>query len=378
MLEKIYDALASPAESMDESILSALALAHSRLVFSRLANRLPPEDSWFLPVLEGWQRLGCGLESLWEPAYSQVELELQRPQTVARQSLISAALTMHASGAQGQWSAETEEAGNYRLGRWRLPPCRRIEVSTCESNSLALICDGQTLSIRLNPPDADKAIRVLPSVWRGDFQAFIDEDSPTASEAVKSKLEAGGDTGGWNSDVWHDAFALLQECAPEYAVWAARLIRVIVPVDAPEGHQVSASHWHRRGEVLMSWRLRPEQVAEMLVHEASHQHFFLGGFIGNYDDGSDQATYYSPVVKQRRPLNKILLAYHAFANVLLFFRRCRSRLDGKGKFFVDKETDKLMMELEQLEAPLRANSALTKLGRRLWEPLSSQIHQGKS
>jgi HEXXH motif-containing protein len=375
MLEKIFDALASPAEPMDENIASALALAHSRLVFAKLANRLHPEDGWFQPVLEGWQQQKPGLAALWEPAYSQVELELQGNGAIDRRSLISAALTMHGTGVRGQWTTETEEAANYRVGRWRVPPCRRITVSAPGEGGLGLLCDERPLSIPPAQSHAGGAIKDLPRVRCGDFEAIIDEDSPASGQALISKPGANGDAGSWDPNMWREAYELLRECSPEYAGWAARLIRVIVPVDAPEGHQVSASHWHRRGEVLMSWRLRPEQVAEMLVHEASHQHFFLAAFIGGYDNGSDNSTYYSPVVRQERPLSKILLAYHAFANVLLFFRCCRSRLDGKGKLFVDKETDKLMEELEQLEAPLRRNGALTRLGNRLWEPLSSQVHR---
>lgn len=64
----------------------------------------------------------------------------------------------------------------------------------------------------------------------------------------------------------------------------------------------------------------PYQVADVLLHEACHQNFYLANINGDLleDDGSQR---YSFAADQARPLWAILMAYHAFANVAALFSR---------------------------------------------------------
>jgi HEXXH motif-containing protein len=95
--------------------------------------------------------------------------------------------------------------------------------------------------------------------------------------------------------------------------------------------------------------------------------------LGEFDDGSDPALYYSPIRHTGRPIRWILIAYHAFANVLLFYRCCAA--NGLDKDPYCRLNEKVLVpQLEQLEGALRKSRALTPLGRALWEPLAAKIH----
>ena len=55
----------------------------------------------------------------------------------------------------------------------------------------------------------------------------------------------------------------------------------------------SGSVEHYLGLIHLSAHAAPLPVAELLVHEASHQHMNLLTKLGPIDDGSDANTYYS-------------------------------------------------------------------------------------
>src|SRR6185312_15271355 len=97
----------------------------------------------------------------------------------------------------------------------------------------------------------------------------------------------------------------------------------VVPIaGGPTDGLCSGSSASEPGRCHMSVRAGQVKLAEMLVHEATHQYYYLVTRLGPVDDGTDSTLYYSPVKNCYRPLAYILIAYHAFANVLLFSQRC--------------------------------------------------------
>jgi len=108
-------------------------------------------------------------------------------------------------------------------------------------------------------------------------------------------------------------------------------------------------------------------VAEMLIHEASHQYFELLNKLGPTVDPNHTKLYYSPVKQCERPLNKILLAYHAFANVMLFYRGVAEC--GLADSRLAKFQNALNDELRQLEQPLLKSDAILPIGGALVDPL---------
>ena len=110
----------------------------------------------------------------------------------------------------------------------------------------------------------------------------------------------------------------------------------------------------------------------MLVHEASHQYFYAAQRFEAVSDADDRKLYYSPVKGTDRPIDKILLAFHAFANVGLFYKSCiATGLDDKNYCKINLERH--LPELNELAEHLRSCNSLTKVGRALWEPLANNV-----
>lgn len=121
----------------------------------------------------------------------------------------------------------------------------------------------------------------------------------------------------------------------------------------------------------MSFECDPIAVAEMLVHECAHHYFHLSSRLEPVDDGTDHSLYFSPVKNTGRPIDKILLAYHAFANVLIFYRTCLAS-DIQDHGYCRRNATELVPQLKQLESALRETTALTETGNSLWLPLAER------
>lgn len=96
--------------------------------------------------------------------------------------------------------------------------------------------------------------------------------------------------------------------------------------------------------------------------------------VGDIDDGTDTALYYSPFRRMNRPINAIVIAYHAFANVLMFYRMCHESGRVDSDYCLSQEKT-LLLQLKQLEAALRSTRVLTPIGRALWEPLAQRVNR---
>jgi HEXXH motif-containing protein len=117
------------------------------------------------------------------------------------------------------------------------------------------------------------------------------------------------------------AFRLLGRASPEYTAWCDGSLTDLVPVRGNAAQSMSSSRPEAPGQLAVSLPARPTMLGELLVHESSHEMFHLACEIEAPDDGSDAVLYWSPVRKTGRPIDRILLAHHAFINILLYFRR---------------------------------------------------------
>jgi HEXXH motif-containing protein len=171
------------------------------------------------------------------------------------------------------------------------------------------------------------------------------------------------------------AVAILRLYAPVYMRWVRGVVRSIVPLDAKLSGIIAGSAFAKPGVVQVAFPVGTVLLAETLVHEASHHYLHIVRRLGPFHDGSDQTLYYSPIRKQGRPIDMILVAYHAMVNVLFFYRLCRaSGLSDGG--YIKRHEAKLVPQIAQLEAPLRRTRALTPLGKALWEPLAERLRHG--
>ena len=190
---------------------------------------------------------------------------------------------------------------------------------------------------------------VLLPRYTVDDGAVLDTFSPSLIETLTQALD------------------LLETHLPHYFDWVVRIIRRVAVVHFERNVLYSGSPEHQYGTIHISDNARVLSVAEMLIHEASHQYFELLNKLGPTVDPAHTELYYSPVKKCDRPLHKILFAYHAFANVMLFYRGVAE--SGLADSSSAKFQTVLNDELRQLEQPLLRNDAILPIGQALVAPL---------
>jgi HEXXH motif-containing protein len=132
----------------------------------------------------------------------------------------------------------------------------------------------------------------------------------------------------------------------------------------------SSSTYFAPGVIGIGNHDHPLSLCDSLVHEASHQHFYIARRLGPVDDGTDTTEYINPIIGVPRPISKILLAYHAFANIALFCQEVHAR---EASEYLAARLERIVQWLDVLDTALHTTRALTPIGEALWQPLHERI-----
>jgi len=170
------------------------------------------------------------------------------------------------------------------------------------------------------------------------------------------------------------ALQLLRAQSPRHHDWVTRLVRLCLPLERQGSAIRSWSSGDYPGLIALCANGTPIEIAETLVHEASHQHFHALKQFGDMVVPGEAEMAYSPVKNCLRPMEMILLSYHAFANVQLFFRGLlRDRRIAADWYLSHCGT--LLDWRPVLEGALRDSRTLTPLGHQLWQHLSARLDE---
>lgn len=114
------------------------------------------------------------------------------------------------------------------------------------------------------------------------------------------------------------ALANMEQTLPRCLNWLQHATRVIVPlVRDSDGKVRSASRETALGAIFCDLAKSPH-LLEAIIHETAHQHFYLTEMsLPLVQD--ENATYYSPLRKEFRPLRGVFLAYHALVHICSFY-----------------------------------------------------------
>lgn len=169
---------------------------------------------------------------------------------------------------------------------------------------------------------------------------------------------------------YEEALAFMAGHLPQYFKWFTCMVCEITPLKRPGPHTIGSSSSDTRwGGLNIAWPASMTETIEMMIHESSHQYFHLLTWL-NPMVKPDAKMYYSPLKKRERPLEKILLGYHAFANASLAFE---SLIDlGFGDDIQNRKecVDEYMRELIP---PLEETDGLSELGEAIYQPLRKRI-----
>jgi len=310
-----------------------------------------------------------------------LQLALREETTDPIWAAATVAAQASALGWPASWRAVFAQPRRLRFGRWATPSAR----------ALAVVSAGDTLEVELEDPEGRVRHQRLPRSRAGvpdaagiewerlalvPMQAgalWVVPDAPSDLLCVPSDPAPSRAPLSEIVDRLAEALDLIRAYAPDYLAWVDRVVHTIVAIDCPPETSVSRSVKGHHGVVYASFPADAVHTAEVLVHEAAHQYFnILEHALWLASPIDDGALYYSPYVNRDRTIDRILFAYHAFANVLLFHRRCLAGgLDprrSRGNELGDQER-----MLQVVDAYLQRTTGLRPAGRVLYEALAQRV-----
>jgi HEXXH motif-containing protein len=110
---------------------------------------------------------------------------------------------------------------------------------------------------------------------------------------------------------------LIRSHVPAYYGWCGDVLRQVHIVGQTAERTLSRSAACRPGNIVATSPIEEVAQAEMLVHECTHQYFYLLGLItGLARPGAEGQLFYSPLIGRERSIDRCLMAYHALANMV--------------------------------------------------------------
>jgi len=294
---------------------------------------------------------------------------------VARRALTQLAVNALEAGVPGRWESDFAEPVRLRWGHLLLPEALRLEAESDGAEGRVRIrgLGGEARDLRFlvrggGESEAREAgAEPLPYLELGRRKVLL-LSGPHCEQfglpgPVLPGVEAVTEE---HLRTFSAPLALFEEHFPGWVPWIERVLRAITLSEpAPAGiHSGTVEGYY--GSIWISASDDSLKIAESLLHEASHQYFFLLNRLGalTNDDGR---RFYSPFVQRERPPDKLLLAYHAFTNVEMFYTECLRR--GIKAAQCRLVLAQLKQELGCVQRSLSTEIDLTPVGRCIFDSL---------
>jgi HEXXH motif-containing protein len=168
------------------------------------------------------------------------------------------------------------------------------------------------------------------------------------------------------------ALDLLERTSTRYYTWSTRLLSCLFGVAPHADMTTNGSSSCQPGLVYVTHPSNPAAFAPILVHECTHQYFYLAETRAPVVNGRDGRLYYSPLKHTDRPLDRILIGYHADGNILAYVEEALRAGTAHERLF-RAEREQLRADLALLEQPLHRTEGLRPLGESLWRPLYDEL-----
>ena len=361
----------SRPDAASPAVAGAIIRAYAPAIVGKGLEAWPEAPEPLAVFLEHGVGSVTGFDLGWDFGLGEVHEALEDGRSTA-EGLIDTALHLLAHGVEGVWRADAGRRRPWRFGPLLLPPARRLEAAAADGKAV-LRLDDQVLRL-----DRD------PLGWRAVSEGPVELPWLTTGEGRPfARVLAGGgfypfdpqyqamlspEAGPHFLPACQGALAQIARAAPAYLPWVTQAVNTIVPCRAKPDTLSSGSSARMPGVVRVTEDRRPEALLEMLVHEASHQYFYLAGLVGVVSDPADRRLFFSPVKQSGRTIDRILLAYHAFANVEAAFAGCIAGREGDLGYY-GPQFEKLIPQLDLMEQHMLAAGSLTPLGWDLVRPL---------
>ncbi|WP_406509579.1 FxsB family cyclophane-forming radical SAM/SPASM peptide maturase [Streptomyces sp. NBC_00212] len=168
----------------------------------------------------------------------------------------------------------------------------------------------------------------------------------------------------WAEDLT-GAWSLIRRELPAYADGVAAGLRLITPLHAPDGSNVSAACKEAWGAIGVARPASPDQLALLIVHE--FQHVKLAAVLDAVDlyDKADRNLYYAPWRDDPRPIGGLLQGTYAHIAVTDFWRVRRATAKGaRERGTAEAQFARWRRQTAEAVEELLGSGTLTDLGQR--------------
>jgi HEXXH motif-containing protein len=379
----IFNSLSNPFEGNYAALTAELATNHYR-IFCRRALRLAEKNGYGQDarLVDIANRLAQrpSTTAYWTPEVAVLNNVLtKQPFTQQDWHWVRAqiALSAHLTGVTSELELDVETNVPVVVAGKILPAGR-----------LVIRGGADTLTVQVDG-GAPRSFSVIAQragspVWaeNGDASSFVQIDGQPAIRVVNAEWHTTwadelsqpvGDVDQAAVAQFQEALNLLGRTMPEYHSWVLCLLKEITPLRRPAANMIASGSSPRRfGGIDLCVPASATETAEMLIHECSHQYFHMASWIGSFVT-AEARPHYSPLKKCERPLDRILIGYHAFGNALLAFDKFREL--GFGQEIAGR-AGAIFKYMEQLRVPIENEVGLSELGLAFSRPLRARMTQG--
>lgn len=378
-----------PFYAEDENFLSEICRIHSREILRCFIQvNAPGLIKTCKGVMNYLQENVDRIDSFdraWSSCFGAVHHQLTNTGIDATLPAAMTALHFSSLGFTGQWSANLPVTYRFLWQNSLLPRCNSIHCDANERQARIHLRNGSNKPIDIFYSFITKnwispcceSIDRLPAVYTGEAEKTITISSSAGETPGFFMFQADAidpQKASAFTEQCSGAFDLIASCAAPYNGWIKRVLTHLVPLDTKEGFLSSSSSAFLPGLLQIAFDKSAAATAEMLIHESAHQYLNLALRIGYMVDGSDKKLYFSPAKGMERPIEKIFVAYHAFANVDIFYKACLAHgVTGNG--YITDSAEQLEPQLRLMEHHLNETNSLTAMGGIILQSLLNKINK---
>jgi HEXXH motif-containing protein len=199
-------------------------------------------------------------------------------------------LRLHECCYPGEWALQGNTPSRFRFGRWVLPPANAVRVSASASQLSISVCgragwDHYTFQRGEEDWEGADVFR-LPVLNEDAIRLRVFDSGQVTSAATRLVERLGfNELNGSKEDVTtatlesaavcSAGLGLIRECSELYLPWVARVLRNLVLLPPTPGITYTGSDKTSPGAICLSKVNDRVAVAEILVHEATHQYFHI-------------------------------------------------------------------------------------------------------
>jgi HEXXH motif-containing protein len=278
---------------------------------------------------------------------------------------------VHGCGRTSPWRAQFSRPRALRIGRHITPQIAALTVEGdfIEYQTAAGATTRTTLaaaagmrSLGQVVVDGERRLWLADGEDRDAMQ--LDGDWPFTSMSLEHRVQE-----------LSSAVEFVRRHAPEYLSWFGDAIRVVASWVGGDQVLKSGSLPGNQGLIYISSPLPVARLAESLVHEAAHQYFQTAETVDRFTGmAADERMYWSPYASTHRHLDRILFAFHAFANVTAFYQQVlRGQIDDGLRAHSERTLAFHRPNLDTFRGYLESSDELTPAGRALFRTVNARI-----